>query len=256
MPCDCEREKECYIIKECKKEKKTCKSKHECDKYNCDKKYYDEERYDCDRNYNKYECNDDYDCDEYDCNDDYECDKTIKDDCNRNECNRIEKNKCNKLLYGIRVWADQGVSSITFIPKCGPEIVWDIALDSLSPIVESATVINDQKILTDLFFPLEVRSGDKFQFTYGNTDGNNAFAAAANIDGILYKTYQPTLLRCSKNRIPLKVVTPVGGRITNPVSPLPVTADATSNLVNGSINYVSVIPLDSNPIVLEWTLCF
>jgi hypothetical protein len=160
---------------------------------------------------------------------------------------------CKRMLYSIGAWADNRVTEITFLPKNGVAISWivPITLSSSNP-----TNINNWNMQSPIIgstfsiFPLVINNGDKIIFKFNNDLGSpNAFACAANIDGIIYRTANNT-----NNLYPNKIILnpTVGFNIVNP-SYIPTTDLATRNIID-SINYISVSPNNTTDYTLTWIL--
>lgn len=162
--------------------------------------------------------------------------------------------KCHKkMLYSIAAWADNRVTEISFLPKNGVPISWTVPV-TLSP--SNPTNINHWNMQAPIIpsgfpiFPLRIKCGDKIKFTFNNDIASpNAFACAANIDGIIYRTANYT-----NNSYPNKItLQPSGGfSIVNP-SYTPTTDIATRNIID-SINYISVSPNNTTNYTLTWEL--
>lgn len=159
---------------------------------------------------------------------------------------------CCKLLYSIGAWADNSVEEIKFIPKHGNQISWTVSANTLNPSNPSFTNHwNMQAPITSPqfpIFPLKVCRGDKFTFTFNNDINTpNAFACAANIDGILYKS-------SNNNIYPIKIILQPDTGFTivkptyNPITDLP-----TRNIID-TINYISVSPNTMPTYTLTWIL--
>ena len=160
---------------------------------------------------------------------------------------------CKRMLYSIGAWADNSVTEINFVPKYGVPIVWT-APTTLSPSNPSNTNHwNMQSPITQStfpIFPLKINCGDKFIFTFNNdSESFNAFACAANIDGIIYRTANNTT-NLYPNKITLQPS--IGFSIVNP-SYAPITDLPTRNIID-SINYISVSPNNTTNYTLTWEL--
>lgn len=181
----------------------------------------------------------------YECNEHNKCKKHCKTGCHR--CCR------NYMLYGLGAWADNRVVSITYIPVCGTSIVWSVANNSLTPSAPTNTNNwNEQTMVSALFFPMKIRTGDRFEFVYHNdADAFNAIACAANIDGNLHKTWKPSVGH-QPYEIYLAAKT-VGSVVIDPLYS-PVTDIATRNIVD-TPNYVAVSPnVSGGDITVVWTV--
>jgi hypothetical protein len=221
----------------------------------CIKKYVEKKEYICARSMTETELL---------CGEKNQCDKIIsgKKDC---ECNcGCSEDRCCKLLYSIAAWADDMVTSITFIPKCRDErIVWTTIDGSLtSGGLFNGSVIVGQIPIASPLFPLKVCYGDKFEITYINNLGNrlpimltpNAIAVAANLDGVTLKSFKPSLTPQPDQLI--LTAKDLGDTIVDPSgTPIPVTESSTNNVVN-TPNYVAVSPNRAGLITVVWTLCF
>ena len=174
---------------------------------------------------------------------------------NDSESSCSESNKdcfiSEKMLYHIGAWADNRVTEIEFLPKNGIPIKWTTPV-TLVP--SNPTNINHWNMQTPItqpsfpIFPLKIICGDKIIFKFDNDIGSpNAFACAANIDGIIYRTSNNNLY---PNKINLKSTT--GFSIVNP-SYIPTTDLVTRNIID-SINYISVSPNSSSKYTLIWEL--
>jgi len=168
---------------------------------------------------------------------------------NTNKC-------CKKMLYSIGAWADNAVTEINFIPKNGIPISW-IAPLTLTP--SSPTNINHWNMQspktfpTFPIFPLEINAGDKFIFKYSNDSITpNAFACAANIDGVIYRTAnnQNNTLPNYPNKITLETIT--GFILVNPS--YMITTDIQTRNIIDSINYISISPNITTIYTLIWKL--
>jgi hypothetical protein len=171
-------------------------------------------------------------------------------------CKRCYRLNCYKLVYSIGAWADNRVVEIKFMPVNGQSITWNTVNGTLN--VSNPTNINHWNMQAPItqsqfpIFPLKVFCGDKFIFTFNNDGGTpNAFACAANIDGIIYRTANNT-----NPSYPHKIVLipQTGYTIVNPTYS-PTTDLVTRNIVD-TINYISVNPNNSNTsnYVLSWTI--
>ena len=196
---------------------------------------------------------------------------SCKSDSGRRKCRRSSDRKCKKsssckkqcckLLYAISAWADDTVTQITFIPKVGAQITWqtlDGTLVSDPNTDANATTFVQQRPATSPLFPLKVCQGDRFEITYNNlavVDSNpavasaNAIAVAANLEGVLLKTFKPSLTP-QPNQLLLTAKT-LGSSIVDPTGS-PVTEPSTANVVN-TPNYVAVSPNVIGPITVVWT---
>jgi hypothetical protein len=169
------------------------------------------------------------------------------------KCNKCHKSdKCERLLYSVGAWADNRVTEIKFIPKGGIPISWTTINNTLNQSnPTNSNHWNMQSPITSSQFPilpLKINCGDKFLFTFNNDTGSpNAFACAANIDGIIYRTVNNTI-----SSYPNKIVlTPdIGFNIINPLYN-PTTDLATRNIVD-TVNYISVSPNNTNDYTLIW----
>ena len=139
-----------------------------------------------------------------------------------------------------------------FIPKYGTPISWSVSPNTLNPSNPSfSNHWNMQSPITSSqfsIFPLRVCRGDKFIFKFNNDIGTpNAFACAANINGILYKS-------SSSNIYPFKIILQPdpGFSIVNPTYN-PITDLPTQNIIN-SINYISISPNTMTNYTLTWIL--
>lgn len=192
-------------------------------------------------------------------NSDKKCKKSCSD---KKPCNPCPEEKCCKLLYSLGAWADDAVTKIVFIPKCGTQIVWSIADGSLTPATIGPLPPPDlnwvmQTPLPGPLFPLKICKCDRFEITYTNlADGKdgltpNALAVAANVDGVTLKTFKPSL-GAQPNQLILTAKT-LGSSIVNP-SYGPVTDIATRNIVD-TPNYVAISPNIIGDITVVWTIC-
>jgi len=165
--------------------------------------------------------------------------------------------KCSKrMLYGIGTWANNEVIEITFHPKNGIPISWT-APDTLIPTNPTNTdnLIMQTPIILPSFsiFPLEINCGDKFIFKFRNkTDTQNAFACAANIDGIIHRTAnnKNNTLSNYPNKINLETLNYF--ILVNP-SYTPTTDILTRNIIDSS-NYISISPNINTTYTLIWKL--
>ena len=169
------------------------------------------------------------------------------------ECDNKKNNCYSKLLYSVGAMADNRVTEIEFLPKNGTLIKWTVPFTLLP---SNPTNINHWNMQTPItqpmfpIFPLKIYSGDKLIFKFNNDIGTpNAFACAANIDGIIYRTVNNTILSYS-NKIKLQPTT--GFSIVNP-SYTPTTDILTRNIID-SINYISVSPNNVSNYTLIWEL--
>ena len=160
---------------------------------------------------------------------------------------------CKRMLYSIGAWADNRVTEINFVPKNGVPIIWTAPI-TLSP--SNPSNINHWNMQSPItqsgfpIFPLRVKCGDKFVFTFNNDiNSPNAFACAANIDGVIYRTVNNTNT-LYPNKIILHPST--GFSIVNP-SYVPTTDLPTRNIID-SINYISVSPNNTTNYTLTWEL--
>lgn len=147
------------------------------------------------------------------------------------------------------------VTSIRLVPKNGTPIVWSVANGTLN--ISNPTG-NHWNMRVSVFqhkfqfpmFPLKVCCGDKIEFTDGNynspSTSPNAFAAMANIDGTIFRTFNSTVT-CPKNRIVLRPS--CGQSIVDPVH----QPDADVPTFVGTENFIAVTPNDST-FVLTWTI--
>ena len=156
------------------------------------------------------------------------------------------------MLNGIGAWGDDAVTAITYIPVCGASMTWSVANTSLTPSAPTnVNNWNEQTPVSTLPFPMKIRTGDRFEFTYNNVvSTNNAFACAANIDGKLYRTFRPSLGH-QEHQIYVCPKT-IGSTIIDPLYS-PVTDIATRNIVD-TPNYVAVSPNVAGDITVVWTV--
>jgi len=157
--------------------------------------------------------------------------------------------KCKKILYSIGAWADNRVTAIQFIPVKGNPISWTTPITLVPSNPTNSNHWNMQSPITPFgIFPLKVNCGDKIVFKFDNDiESPNAFACAANINGILYRS-------ASNNVYPDKIILqPDSGFVV--VSPTynPTTDLATRNIVD-TPNYISVSPNTMNSYTLTWNL--
>lgn len=162
-------------------------------------------------------------------------------------------NKDCKLLYSIGSWTNNCVTNITFAPLNGNSIEWTMENNTLDNNIHLDNVILMQSPIVPLnfpIFPLKVCTGDKFIFTLNNNlNSHNAFACAANIDGIIYRTVNNTIVNYP-NKIILQTL--YGFNIVNP-SYSPITDLSSRNIID-TINYISVSPNNSTNYTLTWTV--
>ena len=188
------------------------------------------------------------------------CNKDCNKDCNKysikicTKCCNKDCNKCCKLLYSIGSWADNRVTEITFVPLNGSSIKWTVATNTLDQ--SNPTNINHWSMQSPIvplhfpIFPLKVCTGDKFIFTFNNDlNTPNAFACAANIDGLIYRTVNNTIVNYP-NKIVLQPLS--GFNIVNP-SYSPVTDLSSRNIID-TINYISISPNNTSNYTLSWTI--
>jgi hypothetical protein len=162
--------------------------------------------------------------------------------------------KCKKILYSIGAWADNRVTEIKFMPKYGNNITWSTSNNTLGLSAPSnSNHWNMQSPITSSqfpIFPLKVCCGDKILFTFNNDNSTpNAFACAANINGIIYRTVNNTVITYP-DKITLKPQTNFS--IVNP-SYAPTTDLPTRNIVD-TVNYISVSPNFSGNNTLTWKI--
>ncbi len=167
-------------------------------------------------------------------------------------CDKLEC-YCKKMLYSIGAWADNRVTEIQFIPKNGNQINWTTPVTLIPSSPTNINHWNMQSPITQLtfpIFPLQINCGDKLIFKfYNDISTPNAFACAANINGIIFRTANNTN-NSYPNKINLEPTT--GYNIVDP-SYNPTTDLPTRNIID-TVNYISVSPNNINNYVLTWTL--
>lgn len=167
-------------------------------------------------------------------------------------CDKLEC-YCKKMLYSIGAWADNRVIEIQFIPKNGNQINWIAPITLIPSNPTNVNHWNMQSPITQLsfpIFPLQINCEDKFVFKFNNdTSSPNAFACAANINGIIFRTANSTNTTYP-NKINLEPS--IGYNIVDP-SYSPTTDLPTRNIID-TINYISVSPNNTNNYTLTWNL--
>ena len=165
----------------------------------------------------------------------------------KNNSHKVIEKSC-KLLYSIGAWADNNLVEIKFVPKIGHPISWNVTNNTLNPSSHTHVMQSPITSLQFPIFPLSICSGDKFIFLFNNDISlPNAFACAANIDGILYKTANSTVSLTPYNI----VLHPTIGHIIIDPSYSPITDLSTRNIVNAT-NYISISPNNISDYTLTW----
>jgi hypothetical protein len=173
---------------------------------------------------------------------------------------------CCELLYCLQAFAQDAVTSISFIPVSGTPVVFSTAAGTLGVAGAPATaavpagpngvppavpatqpVTPAQEVAACPNLPLKVCAGDRFAFTYTNVAGTpNAIAVVANIGGVVFRTFSPSL---SPQPNQIVLAAPAGSTIVDPtVAPtVPMGSAVTSS------NFVSVSP-NGTTYTVTWTI--